>query len=75
MLIHSNNQYKSARKDLISANINIHSSLKGNVLNVFEIAAFETDSIVILDTPSNQISSNLLKLSKILKIANSKNFN
>ena len=31
-------------------------------MNIFEVAAFETDFIVILDTPSNEISSDLLKL-------------
>ena len=63
LVVHSNNQYAEfSREELMLANIDIHPSLKGDVLNIFEVAAFETDFIVILDTASNQISSDLLKL-------------
>ena len=63
LVVHSNNQYAEiSREELMKANLDIHPSLKGDVLNIFEVAVFETDFIVILDTPSNQISSDLLKL-------------
>ena len=74
LVVHSYNQYAEvSREELKLANIDIHPSLKGDVLNIFEVAAFETDSIVILDTSSNQILSDLLKLDSF-KI-NSNNFN
>ena len=44
------------------ANINIHPSLKGDVLNIFEVAAFETDFIVILDTA---FQPNFIRFTKI----------
>ena len=63
LVVHSNNQYAEfSREELMLANIDIHPSLNGDFLNIFEVAAFETDFIVILDTSSNQISSDLLKL-------------
>jgi len=63
LIIHDYDKYSEiSRKDLDMAGVPIHSSLKGNNLNVYDVAAYETDVIIILDTPSNVISKDLMKL-------------
>ena len=45
----------------------IHDSLKGDLLNIFEVASFSTDHIIIIDKPQNLISEKLLNRSGIAK--------
>jgi len=64
MVIHDLNEYcKMERSDFVRAGVSIHSSLKGKILNVYDVAAFEADSIIIMDKPSEKISTKLLKRS------------
>ena len=64
MVIHDLNEYcNMERSDLVRADISIHSSLKGTVLNVYDVAAFEADAIIIMDKPSEKNSTKLLKRS------------
>ena len=66
LIIHDFDKYSEInRNDLKKAEVSIHPSLKGDLLNVYEIAAFETDAIVIMDTSSKKISTDLLKLKGI----------
>ena len=64
MVIHELNEYcKVERSEFDRAGVPIHSSLKGKILNVYDVAAFEADAIIIMDKPSKKISANLLKKS------------
>ena len=66
LLIHDNDNYAEiSRKDLNKAEVPIHKSLKGDVLNVYDVASYEVDSIIILDTSSNLISKDLMELQGI----------
>ena len=63
LVIHDFDEYsKINRNDLKLAEVSIHPSLTGDLLNVYEVAAFKADSIVIIDTSSKNISTDLLKL-------------
>tara|TARA_B100001250_G_C19654272_1_gene724128 strand:+ start:195 stop:1022 length:828 start_codon:yes stop_codon:yes gene_type:complete len=63
LIIHENNNYSEIlRSDLINSNVPIDRSLKGDLLNVYEVASFEVDSIIIMDSNSNKISKDLMKL-------------
>jgi len=63
MVIHDLNEYATiARDDLKKSDVPIHESLKGKMLNVYEVAAYEASAIIIFDKPSNQISKELLSL-------------
>ncbi len=67
LVIHDLNEYSDIeRKDLELAEVPIHDSLKGDILNVFDVASFEADSIIIFDKPSELISEKLLKQPGIL---------
>ena len=60
MVIHDLNEYSEvSRKDLEMAEVPIHDSLKGKMLNVFDVASFDADSIIIFDKPSAPISKTL----------------
>ncbi len=62
MVIHDLNEYSEvSRKDLEMAEVPIHDSLKGKMLNVYDVASFDADSIIIFDKPSAPISKTLLK--------------
>ena len=62
MVIHDLNEYsKITRKDLNLAEVPVHDSLKGNNLNIYDVASFEADAIIIIDKPSDIISEKLLK--------------
>ena len=61
MLIHDLNEHAlMSRKDLEHAEIPIHKSLKGDELNIYDVASFSCDHIIVLDRPSNVLSKNLL---------------
>ena len=62
MVIHDLDDYADVlRKDLEMAEVPIHDSLKGKMLNVYEVAAYEADAIIIFDKPSKPISDTLLE--------------
>jgi len=61
MVIHDLNEYSEiSRKDLEKAEVPIHDSLKGKMLNVFDVGSFNADSIIIFDKPSAPLSKTLL---------------
>ena len=61
LIIHNLNDYANiSRKDLIEMEVPIHDSLKGDSLNIYEVASFSADHIIIIDKPQNVISEKLL---------------
>lgn len=61
-VIHDLNEYAEVtRSDLEKAEVPIHNSLEGDTLNIYDVAAFETEAIIIFDKPSEEISKTLLK--------------
>ena len=62
MVIHDLNEYSQIlRKDLEIAEVPIDKSLKGKTLDLYDVASFHADSIIIFDKPSENISQKLLK--------------
>tara|TARA_Y100000591_G_scaffold307902_1_gene307731 strand:- start:335 stop:1171 length:837 start_codon:yes stop_codon:yes gene_type:complete len=67
LIIHELNDYAvTSRKDLNDMEVPIHESLKGESLNVYEVASFSVDHIIIVDKKEDKISEKLLKYSGIL---------
>ena len=61
LVIHDLDEYADvARYDFERAEIPVHPSLKGNMLNVYDVAAYDTDGIIIFDKPAKNISKSLL---------------
>ena len=68
LIIHNLNDYANiSRKDLIEMEVPIHDSLKGDSLNIYEVASFSADHIIIVDKPQNIISEKLLDCTGIAK--------
>ena len=60
------NEYVNiSRKDLNDMEVPIHESLKGDSLNVYDVASFSADHIIIVDKKEDKISEKLLKSSGI----------
>ena len=61
LVIHNLDEYSEvSRADFKKAEVPIHSSLKGKMLNVYDVASYEADAIIIFDKPSATISKELL---------------
>ena len=62
LVIHDFDEYSIANKsDLLNYGIEIHPNLKGNKLNLYDVASYSADAILIVDRPGAKISSKLLK--------------
>ena len=62
LVIHDLDEYADiSRDDLELAEIPVHPSLTGNIINVYDVAAYDTDAIIIFDKPGRKISELLLK--------------
>ena len=62
LVIHDLDEYAHIlRTDLENAEVPIDKSLSGDELNVYDVASFNSDAIIILDRPSKIISKKLLK--------------
>ena len=62
LIIHELNDYSYIlRKDLNDMEVPIHESLKGDSLNVYDVASFSADHIIIVDKKEDEISEKLLK--------------
>ena len=67
LIIHELNDYSSiSRNDLNNMEVPIHESLKGDSLNVYDVASFSADHIIIVDKKEDEISEKLLQYSGIL---------
>ncbi len=68
LIIHDLNDYANIfRKDLVEMEVPIHDSLKGDILNIYEVASYTADHIIIIDKPQNLISEKLLNFTGIAK--------
>ena len=66
LIIHELNEYVNiSRKDLNDMEVPIHESLKGESLNVYDVASFSADHIIIIDKKEDEISEKLLESSGI----------
>ena len=66
LVIHDLNDYsKIKRKDLQELEVPIHESIKGDTLNIYDVASFDANHIIIIDKPGHIISKKLLKLTGI----------
>ena len=66
LIIHELNDYATiSRKDLNDMEVPIHKSLKGESLNVYDVASFSADHIIIVDKKEDEISEKLLQCSGI----------
>ena len=66
LVIHDLNDYsKIKRKDLQQLEVPIHESIKGDTLNIYDVASFDANHIIIIDKPGHIISNKLLKLTGI----------
>ena len=62
MIIHEIDEYcKVSRSDLEKADVPIHNSLKGDEVDLYDLASYDATAIIIMDKPSNNISKELLK--------------
>ena len=62
LIIHDLDEYSAASKsELLNIGIKIPSKLKGKNLNLYDIASYSADAILIVDKPGAKISSKLLK--------------
>jgi len=62
LVIHDLNEHSMMhRKDLEIADIPIHETLKGENLNIYDVASFQCDQIIVIDKPSSIISKKLLE--------------
>ena len=43
--------------------INVHPNIKGNKLNIYDVASYSADAILIIDRPGKKISTKLLNKS------------
>ena len=62
LVIHDLDEYSLAKSsDLIDFGIKLPSGLKGSSVNLYDVASYSADAILILDKPGAKISSKLLK--------------
>ena len=68
LIIHELNNYSNiSRKDLDEMEVPIHESLKGDSLNIYDVASFSADQIIIIDKKEDVISEKLLNHAGISK--------
>lgn len=64
LVIHDLDEYSAVSKaELLDIGINIHPNIKGNKLNIYDVASYSADAILIIDRPGNKISTKLLNKS------------
>ena len=64
LVIHNLDEYSAVEKsDLLDIGIEIHPNIKGNKLNIYDVASYSADAILIIDRPGNKISTKLLNKS------------
>ena len=62
LVIHDLDEYSIANKsELLNFGIKIPTGLKGNKINLYDVASYSADAVLIIDKPGAKISSKLLK--------------
>ena len=61
LVIHDLDEYSAIEKsELLEMGINVHPNIKGNKLNIYDVASYSADAILIIDRPGKKISTKLL---------------
>ncbi len=64
LVIHDLDEYSVVEKsELLDVGVEIHPEIKGNKLNIYDVASYSADSILIIDRPGYKISTKLLNKS------------
>ncbi len=64
LIVHDLDEYSAVNKtELLDMGISIHPNIKGNKLNIYDVASYSADAILIIDRPGNKISTKLLNKS------------
>ena len=64
LVIHDLDEYSMVdKKELLDLGISINPNIKGNKLNIYDVASYSADAILIIDRPGNKISTKLLNKS------------
>ena len=64
LVIHDLDEYSTVEKsELLDIGIDVHPNIKGNKLNIYDVASYSADAILIIDRPGNKISTKLLNKS------------
>lgn len=64
LIIHDLDEYSAVNKaELLDMGISLHPNIKGNKLNIYDVASYSADAILIIDRPGNKISTKLLNKS------------
>ena len=62
LVVHDYDDYsKVDRSELVKIGAEIHPNIKGNKINIYDVASYSADAILIMDRPGEKISSKLLK--------------
>tara|TARA_X000001036_G_scaffold137244_1_gene130027 strand:+ start:39 stop:527 length:489 start_codon:yes stop_codon:yes gene_type:complete len=62
LVVHDLDDYsKVERTELVNMGVEIHPNIKGNKLNIYDVASYNADAILIVDRPGEKISTKLLK--------------
>ena len=68
LVIHELDEYAQFEREVLkNIGISIDKTIKGDNINIFEVASFDADKIVILDKPSSLISKKLMALGSFKK--------
>jgi hypothetical protein len=64
LVVHDLDDYsKIDRSDLDRMGVHIHPNIKGKKLNLYDVASYNSDAILVIDRPGQKISTKLLKKS------------
>jgi len=64
LVIHDLDEYSIVEKsELLDIGIEVHPNIKGNKLNIYDVASYNADAILIIDMPGKKISTKLLNKS------------
>ena len=66
LVIHDLDEYSTASKsELLNFGIEVPQNLKGSKINLYDVASYSADAILIVDKPGAKISSKLYPMASI----------
>lgn len=64
LVVHDQDEYSQVdRAELVKMGIEINPKIKGSKLNIYDVASYSADAILVMNRPGEKISTNLLKRS------------
>ena len=64
LVVHDQDEYSQVdREELVRMGIDIDPKIKGSKLNIYDVASYSADAILVMNRPGEKISTNLLKRS------------